>query len=284
MNGAIVINKPKGMTSRDVVNRLNRLLATKEIGHIGTLDPMATGVLVCLVGRATKLSEILMNHEKEYIATFKLGVLTDTLDVTGQVLKEEKVNVNKSVLIHTLNNFVGTYEQEVPIYSAIKVAGKKLYDYARNNEAVVLPKKTVTIEYIKLLKIKGDIVTIKTKVSKGTYIRSLVRDIGVSLGTHGTLTALERTSLGNFSLKEATSLEAVSENNYHLFSIEEILKNYPHEEVDAALLFKISNGQKLPKKIKDYLLFTAAGQAIALYQKDDQALGHIKLAVMFYIK
>lgn len=142
MNGVIVVNKPKGITSRDVVNKLVKVFGTKSIGHIGTLDPMATGVLVCLIGKYTKLGSIMVNHDKEYIATFKLNVLTDTLDIEGKVLDTDDKKISLEDMNGAIEHFNGlTYMQEVPIYSAVKVNGKKLYDYARNNEDVILPKK-----------------------------------------------------------------------------------------------------------------------------------------------
>lgn len=282
MNGAIVINKPPGITSRDVVNKLNQILETKEIGHTGTLDPMATGVLVCLVGKATKLSNILTNQDKEYIATFKLGVLTDTLDITGKIITNEKLNIKESEIKRILKSYIKTYSQEVPIYSAVKVDGKKLYEYARNNKEVELPKRDVTIYDIELLSIEDDVIKIKTKVSKGTYIRSLVRDIGASLGTVATLTELERTSLGNFNIENAASLDDVLYNKHYLYSVVEILKDYPQEEIDPEMLYKVKNGQILDREIKDYILFVVGNREIALYQKYDKDPKKIKPAVMFY--
>ena len=282
MNGAIIINKPAGMTSRDVVNRLNQILETKEIGHTGTLDPMATGVLVCLIGKATKLSNILTNQNKEYIASFKLGILTDTLDITGKVLKQEKVNISKEKITSVLKSYIKTYNQEVPIYSAVKVKGKKLYEYARNNEQIELPKREVTIYGLEIISINEDMVTIKTKVSKGTYIRSLVRDIGNSLGTNAVLTDLTRTSLGNFNLEDSYSLEEVLKNKHYLFTVKEILKDYPNEEIDPEMLYKVRNGQILNWEIKDYLLFMVGNQEIALYEKYHKDPTKIKPAVMFY--
>lgn len=281
MNGAIIINKPKGFTSRDVINKLNKILNIKQIGHTGTLDPMATGVLICLVGRATKLSNILTNQDKEYIASFKLGILTDTLDITGKILKEEKFIYNKNDIIKAIDSFKGIYNQEVPAYSAVKINGKKLYEYARSNEEVILPKREVNIFDIKLLSIKKDIITIKTKVSKGTYIRSLIRDIGNILGTSATLTDLERTTLGNFNIKDTNTLEDVINNKYNFHSIIDILKEYPKEEINPDMLFKVKNGQILEKSIKDYLLFTVSNQEIALYKRYDE--NYIKPSIMFYI-
>lgn len=283
MIGAIVVNKPKDMTSRDLVNKLNRILETREIGHIGTLDPMATGVMVCLIGRATKLSNLLVNHDKEYIATFKLGILTDTLDITGNVLKEEDYQLNKDDLNKVLSGFKGKYNQEVPIYSAIKVNGKKLYDYARNNEEVELPKKEVNIYSLELLSINENEITIKTKVSKGTYIRSLVRDIAAELGTYGTLTALERTSIDDFKIEDSFSFDDILNNQYHIHSISELLKKYPSEEIDPEMLYKVRNGRVLEREIDDYILFTSNGKEIALYEKYQKEPNKIKPSIMFYI-
>lgn len=281
MNGAIIINKPKGYTSRDVINILNKVLNIKQIGHTGTLDPLATGILVCLIDRATKLANILTNQDKEYIASFKLGLLTDTLDITGKVLKKENFIYDKKDIIKAINSFKGTYNQEVPAYSAVKIKGKKLYEYARLNEEIELPKREINIYDIKLLSIKGDIITIKTKVSKGTYIRSLIRDIGVYLGTYATLTDLERTILGQFNIKDSNTIDDVVNNKYHFYSVLNLLKDYPKEEIDPEMLFKVKNGQILEKSIEDYILFTVNNQEIALYKKYDD--NHIKPYIMFYI-
>jgi tRNA pseudouridine55 synthase len=266
MNGAIIINKESGMTSRDVVNKLNKILKTKEIGHIGTLDPMATGVLVCLIGKYTKLTDILTNHDKEYIASFKLGILTDTLDISGSILKEENKTISRDKIVKVLNSFVGTYNQEVPLYSAVKINGKKLYEYARNNQEVKLPSRDVTIKSIKLISIDDNIVTIKTEVSKGTYIRSLIKDIGEKLGTYATMVSLERTRLGNFKLEEAATLQDIIENKYHLYKIDEIL-DCKTEEIKEENLNQIKNGNVINKEGIEYLLLTYNKQNIALYKR-----------------
>ena len=267
LNGAIVVNKSSNMTSRDVVNVLCKKFNTKSIGHIGTLDPLATGVLVCLIGKYTKLSNILINHDKEYIASFKLGILTDTLDITGNVLKEDNTIINKDRITKVLNYFIGTYEQEVPIYSAVKINGKKLYEYARNNEQIVLPKREVTIYSLELLEINEDIITIKTKVSKGTYIRSLIRDIGIRLNTYATMTNLERTKLGNFDINDAYSLDDIKNDNYQLLSIKDLLDVNIIEIDNDNLLFKVRNGQILDINSDKYILFKYHGIEIALYEK-----------------
>jgi len=279
INGVIVVNKEPNMTSRDVVNILCKKFNTKSIGHIGTLDPIATGVLVCLIGKYTRLTNILMEHDKEYIASFKLGLLTDTLDITGNALKKEVYSLDENKLREILNSFIGTYHQEVPIYSAVKVNGKKLYEYARNNETVELPKKMVTIYSLDLLSITSDIITIKIKVSKGTYIRSLIRDIGEKLGTYGCLTALNRTVLGNFKIEDSYTLEDINKDNYKLLSLEDFLDIEIINIKNNEELFKIKNGQVLNKKTDKYILFKYNNENIALYQK--YCDNNIKPLIMF---
>ena len=277
-NGLLVVNKPKGMTSRDVVNKVCRKFNTKSVGHIGTLDPLAEGVLVCLIGKYTKLANILTNHDKEYIASFKLGILTDTLDITGNVLKEGKKEFSKDEITSALNHFKGKHNQEVPIYSAVKVNGKKLYEYARNNIDVKLPSKIVNIYDIELIDIKDDIITIKCKVSKGTYIRSLIRDIGAFLDTYATMTSLVRTTLGNFNIDEAYTLEDIESNNYKLLKLNDFL-DVVTNKIDNEEDYKhIKNGNVMNINTNNYILFTYEGEDIALYEPFDNK---IKPLIMF---
>ena len=265
MQGAIIVNKAPDMTSRDVINILNKKFNTKSIGHTGTLDPIAEGVLVCLIGKYTKLTDILINHDKEYIASFKLGILTDTLDITGKILKEEKINLTKEEIQKTILSFKGTYNQEVPIYSAVKINGKKLYEYARNNEEITLPKREVNIYDIELLNIDNDIITIKTKVSKGTYIRSLIRDIGLKLNTNATMTKLIRTKLDKFTIEESYTLEDIQNDNYKLLSLEDLI-NLDTININEEMLFKIKNGQIIDYQTDKYILYKYNNQDIALYK------------------
>ena len=278
LNGALIINKDSNMTSRDVVNILCKKLNTKSIGHIGTLDPIATGVLVCLIGKYTKLSNILMEHDKDYITSFKLGLLTDTLDITGKVLKEEKIAIDKDKLELVLNSFKGCYEQEVPIYSAVKINGKKLYEYARENQIVELPIRKVSIYDIKLLNIENDIITIKVSVSKGTYIRSLIRDIGLRLGTNATMNSLKRIKLGKFKIEDACSIDDLNNNNFKILSLEDLIDvkvvNLNNEDY-----FNVKNGQILDMKTNNFILFKYNDNNIALYQKYND--NKIKPLIMF---
>ena len=214
----LYINKPQDITSFDVVNKISKLFGIKRVGHTGTLDPLATGVMLVCVGKATKIVELLTANDKEYIAGVKLGIKTDTLDITGEVLEEQLVPNNLNIE-DTLNSFKKTYLQEVPIYSAVKVNGKKLYEYARNNKKVELPKKEVTIKEIELLEKENNTFTFKTLVTKGCYIRSLINDICISLNTIGTMTSLIRTKQGNISIENTNTLEDIESNNYNYYKI-----------------------------------------------------------------
>ena len=224
MDGILVIDKEKNCTSRDVVNSISKILNTKKVGHTGTLDPIATGVLVITVGNCTKISEILTSEYKEYIASV-------TLDVTGNILKEENISIEELKIKEAIEKMKCTYLQEVPIYSAVKIKGKKLYEYARNNEVIELPKREVTIKKIELI---GNIeynngkieFKIKCLVSKGTYIRSLIRDLALSLNTVGIMTDLRRTKQGSFEIEKAYKISDIENNNYKFVSIEEALNKY----------------------------------------------------------
>lgn len=275
MNGVIVINKAKDYTSRDVVNIIGKYFNTKKVGHTGTLDPMATGVLVLCMGKSLKLVEMLMEHDKEYIAKVKLGIETDTLDITGEVLKEMNVPKLTNIDIEkVIDSFKGKIKQQVPMYSAIKVNGKKLYEYARNNEEVEIPIKDVEIYNIELV---GDIIDnsfyIKCHVSSGTYIRSLIRDIGYRLGTVATMEELERTSLGKFKIEDSYTIDEVKNNNYKLLDIKEVI-DLPQIKVDEELEKRIMNGQVLDKFFDDdkVMIINSKDEVIAIYQKKDDFL------------
>ena len=272
MNGIIVINKPKDYTSRDIVNIVSKKLNTKKVGHTGTLDPLATGVLVLPIGRALKVSELLTSNTKEYIAEVILGYETDMLDITGTEIKRNIPSVTKEELLKVLKSYIGKYNQEVPLYSAVKVGGRKLYEYARRGTPVIPPSKEVevySLELISALKhIKGAVeFTIRCEVSKGTYIRSLIRDIAYSLNTYGTMKNLIRTRQGIFTLKDAYTLKDIEENNYKLLSIKECLPNIKTTVIEEPLLTKVKNGMVLDKFFKENmsLLLDKEGKEIAIY-------------------
>lgn len=271
-DGILILNKEKGPTSRDLVNIVSKKFNIKKVGHTGTLDPLATGVLVVCVGKATKLVEMLTSIDKEYIATMKLGYETDTLDVTGKTTKESEFNVNKAQIEATLLSFVGKSLQEVPLYSAVKVDGKKLYEYARNNEEVIAPKKEIEIYEIDLIEFNDDEIKFKVIVSKGTYIRSLIRDIGYKLGTHATMKDLVRTKQGYFDIIDSNTIEEVQNDKYNLIPIEEILRGYETIKASDELLFKIKNGQIIDKTFKyQYAVYVNNQEkVIAIYQEYDK--------------
>lgn len=278
MNGVIVVNKPKGITSRDVVNKLVKVFGTKSIGHIGTLDPMATGVLVCLIGKYTKLGSIMVNHDKEYVATFKLNVLSDTLDSEGKVLKTDNKIISLEDMNGAIEHFNGlTYMQEVPIYSAVKVNGKKLYDYARSNEDVILPKKEVTIYKLELVSFEDE-VKIKCKVSKGTYIRALIRDICAYLGTYGIMTDLVRTKLGDYDKSDAYSLDDIINGKYKLYSLEDMF-NLDVRYINNDNHKQIYNGNIVKDKNSNYILYKDGDKAVAFYTRINEE--ELKPLIMF---
>ena len=272
MNGIIVIDKPKDYTSRDIVNIVSKKLNTKKVGHTGTLDPLATGVLVLPIGRALKVSELLTSNTKEYIAEVILGYETDMLDITGTEIKRNIPNVTKEELLKVLKSYIGKYNQEVPLYSAVKVGGGKLYEYARSGTTVIPPSKEVEVYSLELISdlkhIKGAVeFTIRCEVSKGTYIRSLIRDIAYSLNTYGTMKNLIRTRQGIFTLKDAYTLKDIEENNYKLLSIKECLPNIKTTVIEEPLLTKVKNGMVLDKFFKENmsLLLDKEGKEIAIY-------------------
>lgn len=218
MKGLIVFDKPKGITSHDLVYIVRKKLNIKKVGHTGTLDPMATGVLVICVGEATKVSEYILSSDKEYFAGIKLGILTDSYDMDGNILEKEDVKVFKEEILKALEKFTGNLTQVPPKYSAIKVNGKKLYEYAREGKEVEVKSRNVEIYNNELVDFNGkDEFTINVDVSKGTYIRSLAYDIGKELNTNATLSSLRRIRTGEFRIEDAITVDEFKD-----MSIEEI--------------------------------------------------------------
>ena len=273
MDALLVVNKPQGLTSRDVVNKLNHIFSTKKIGHTGTLDPNATGVLVCLIGKYTKLVNLITSYDKEYIAEIKLGVKTDTDDITGNIIAKENTTLTLDKIEKVFSNFPKTYDQQVPIYSAVKINGKKLYEYAREKIDIALPKRSVNIYSLELLSFHDNIITFKTKVSKGTYIRSLINDICTNLNTIGTMNNLIRTKQGNFDIKNSYTLEDIKNNNYKFLTLKEFL-DYPIIELDDTLIKKVSNGAIIPNtfNIQDKVILTYQNKDIAIYEVNEKYL------------
>lgn len=273
MNQLLVVNKPENFTSRDVINKLNHILNDKKIGHTGTLDPLATGVLVCLEGKYTKLVDLITSYDKEYIAEIKLGIKTDTGDITGNVIAIKKINLKVNKINEVFNNFIKEYEQTVPKYSAVKIDGKKLYEYARANEDIKLPTRKVNIYELELLEYKKDIIKFRTKVSKGTYIRSLIEDICTELNTLGTMNSLVRTKQGNFDILNSYTLKEIESGNYKGQSIHEFL-DYPSIEIPEEYLKLIKNGSPINNifNISTKVIFTYQKEDIAIYEKINETL------------
>lgn len=278
INGVLIVNKPKGFTSRDVINELNRKLGTKKIGHTGTLDPIATGVLVVAIGSYTKLVNDLTSLDKEYIAEIKLGIKTDTGDITGKVLEENSnYNISKEDILNVFNHFPKEYEQTVPKYSAVKVGGKKLYEYARNNIDVELPKRLVKIYKLDLIDFFNDTIKFKVNVSKGTYIRSLIEDLCDKLGVLGTMNSLVRTKQGRFRIEDSYVLDEINKDTRILDSKDVLdIRDYILNDYEYKL---VSNGNKLNIELED-------GYYNVVYNNEDVAIYKFKCnegkLLMFY--
>ena len=258
MEGIIVVNKPKGITSFDVIRKLKKILKTKKIGHTGTLDPLATGVMLMCVGKATKLASDLEAKDKVYIADFDIGYATDTYDIEGKKIVENIIDVSKEDLEQSIKKFIGNIKQVPPMYSAIKIDGNKLYHLARKGIEVERPERDVTIEYINLLDFKDNKAKIETKVSKGCYIRSLIYDIGQDLETYATMTTLQRKQVGDYFLENSYSLEQIEEmtlNNDFKFlkTIEEIFSydKYSLQTEKELTLYKNGNTIKIKENLEN---------------------------------
>ena len=264
--------KEQGMTSRDVVNIISKQLHTKKVGHTGTLDPLATGVLIVCTHHDTKLVDILTASTKEYVATMQLGLQTDTGDITGNIINRASYNVTRQQIKDVLKTFLGDSIQRVPIYSAVKINGKKLYEYARNNEEVTLPTRNIHISDIELLDFKDDIIRFKVTVSKGTYIRSLIEDIAFKLGTVGTMTALCRTKQGTFFLENANSIDDILNDNYQEIPLLKVLSAYPVYELNDTEYHQVKNGAKITLNRDDKIItMVYNNKPIALYKQDNNS-------------
>ncbi|NMD43888.1 MAG: tRNA pseudouridine(55) synthase TruB, partial [Clostridiales bacterium] len=210
ISGILLIDKPLGFTSHDIVAKLRGILKERKIGHAGTLDPMASGLLLCLIRRGTRASQFAEKEEKSYVFSIRFGLETDSYDLAGEVIKEEKVSLSESEVKKTIEGFLGESEQTPPIFSAIKVDGKPLYKYARAGRNVEVKPRKIFINKIELLGKKDEDYKIRVSCSKGSYIRSLAMDIGRSLGTVATVTKLRRESIGKFSVKDAIDINEAS--------------------------------------------------------------------------
>ena len=289
MDGIILINKENNCTSNNVVNKIKHILNEKT-GHIGTLDPNATGLLPILVGKGTKLSQYLINHDKEYEVELKLGIKTDTADLEGKIIEEKEVADNlleKEKVLDVLNGFIGKQKQVPPMYSAIKVNGKKLYEYARKNVQIELEAREIEIYEIKLGTInqKENTITFTVHCSKGTYIRSLCEDIAQRLGTIGYMKELNRTKVGIFNIENSISVEELEQNknnpeelNKYIIPIERIFINIYGNNNCISLndrkLGLFSNGVKLTYGLSEglYRIYNSKGVFIGIGSVKDKTL------------
>ena len=257
MNGIIIVNKSKGYTSHDIVAKVKKITGEK-VGHTGTLDPLATGVLPILIGKGTLCSKYLMNHDKTYTVLLKLGIKKSTGDEEGDIIQEETVDekrLEEKEVKKVLESFLGQQEQIPPIYSAIKINGKKLYEYARKGQEVEVEPRKITIYDIQLSKINKENREIQFKVScsKGTYIRSLCEDIAKKMGTVGYMKELQRTKVGNFTIEQSVLLEDLTKETIkeHIITIEKLFKDLENIELNERKLQLFFNGVKLSFDLKD---------------------------------
>lgn len=255
MDGILLINKPKGYTSQDVVSKVKKILNIKKAGHTGTLDPMATGLLPVLLNDYTKLSKYLIEHDKSYIVTIKFGIKTDTADIEGNVIEENSESVDFSNIENIVESFKGKTFQKPPMYSAVKINGKKLYEYARNGEKVEVPEREINIYDIRVIDLDKESKVLKLKVdcSKGTYIRVLCEDIAKKLGTIATMAELERVKVDKFDIKDAVTLEELENNKDKiiLITMEDVFKDYPRIDLNKDKEKLFLNGAKLTLRDKE---------------------------------
>lgn len=289
MNGILNIFKTSGMTSHDVVYKVRKILKTKKVGHTGTLDPMAQGVLPVCIGAATKISQFIVEKQKEYIAELTLGLKTDTYDNTGQITKKSSIIIEKEDFERVLPSFIGDIKQIPPIYSAIKVDGKKLYEYARENKEVEIKERDVNISKLQLLDYTFPVAKIKIACSKGTYIRSLCNDIGEKLGSYGMMSSLIRTKSGPFYLETAISLEdlsmlSIKEVENKLYPIDFPLKHLKKVDVQLYSAKYLLNGNSLIQKniIQDLSEFSIDERIRLHLDGEFRGIGQIRKEESYY--
>ena len=281
MNGIIIIDKPEGWTSQDVVSKLRGVLHTKRIGHGGTLDPMATGVLPVFVGRATRAVEFFEHAEKTYEACLRLGIHTDTEDITGNVLEEKPVSVTRAQLEAVLEQFRGEIQQIPPMYSALKINGQKLCDLARRGKEVERTPRTITIFSLELLDFSGDRIQLRVHCSKGTYIRTLCKDIGAALGCGGCMESLRRVSAGSYQIQDAIPLQQVVEAEDPeglLLPIDSMFTQYPEVVLTPKQATRCRNGNSFSVTLTEgtYRAYEETGAFLMLARVQEGVMSTIK--------
>ncbi len=281
MNGIVIVDKPAGWTSQDVVSKLRGVFHTRRIGHGGTLDPMATGVLPVFVGRATRGVEFFEHADKTYEAVLQLGITTDTEDTTGTVLETKSVSVTEPELLTVLEQFRGEIQQIPPMYSAIKVNGQKLYDLARQGKEVARKSRTVTIFGLECLSFQGETARLLVHCSKGTYIRTLCKDIGAALGCGGCMAALRRVQAGAYTLENAVSMSELTATEHpetYLAPVDSLFSRYDRVTLTQKQELRCRNGNSFSVQIGDgtYRAYSQDGEFLMLAQVQDGVMSTIK--------
>ena len=268
MNGFLLIDKAPGMTSHDVVSQIKKKLNIKKVGHTGTLDPFASGLLIICLGKATKLASLFSDMDKSYEGIIKFFKHYDTYDVTGQVLYENKISLKNDQLLETAAKFIGQYEQLPPMYSAIKINGKKLYDLARQGKDIDRPTRLVNIKSFQVGELQDDELSFKTSVSKGTYIRSLAVDYAKALDTFAALKTLRRTRVGHYEVKDAKLVEDVTRSD--VLTLERYFSTYPKLKLSDYLIHLVKNGVYLDERQistdKNFVVVNQLDEMIAYYE------------------
>ncbi len=281
MNGIVIVDKPQGWTSQDVVSKLRGVLHTRRIGHGGTLDPMATGVLPVFVGRGTRAVEFFEHAEKTYEAVLRLGITTDTEDITGAVLEERPVQVTQQQLEQALEAFRGEIFQIPPMYSALKINGQKLCDLARKGRQVERQPRKITVYALEQLSFDGQRARLRVRCSKGTYIRTLCKDIGAALGCGGCMESLRRTAAGAYTVEEAVELaqlvEAASPEQY-LRPVDSMFAQYPAVTLTEKQALRCRNGNSFSVQLPGgtYRAYDAAGEFLMLAKTEDGIMSTVK--------
>ena len=281
MNGIVIVDKPQDWTSQDVTARLRRVFNTRRIGHGGTLDPMATGVLPVFVGRATRGVEFFEHAEKVYETTIRLGLTTDTEDTWGNVLEEKEVHISETEFLDILTQFRGKIKQIPPMYSALKVNGQKLCDLARKGKEVERQPREIEIFQLECLEFSGSTVRLRVRCSKGTYIRTLCKDIGAALGCGGCMAALRRIQAGEYTIEEAVPLQELldAENpESYLRPVDSMFRNYPAVTLTANQEKRCRNGNAFSIDLADgtYRVYSASGSFLALSKVESGVMSTIK--------
>ena len=281
MNGIVIVNKPQGWTSQDVTARLRRVFNTRRIGHGGTLDPMATGVLPVFVGRGTRGVEFFEHAEKAYEAVLQLGMTTDTEDVTGTVLEEREVSVSEQEFLGILPKFRGKIQQIPPMYSALKVNGQKLCDLARKGKEVERQPREIEIFELTCLEFSGNTARLRVRCSKGTYIRTLCKDIGQALGCGGCMAALRRVQAGEYTIDEAVPLALLLETEnpeQYLRAVDTMFRNYPAVTLTEKQELRCRNGNSFTVNMAagTYRAYSQTGEFLMLAKVEDGVMSTVK--------